>query len=282
MSKQLTLEDFLITHSNIDKFFIYDFFMIQKIGKDSENEPFTMNLNFIAKWLDIKKGDLTDTIKTYYIENVDYKVVRHNPKNQKKSKKIGKRPTVNIYITTNCFKSLCMRSETPKAEEVRKYYLELEKLVDEYKDYIIKTQEEKITNLEYELKPNKNKFDGYFYIYEVGEYYHTGSTESLNLMFKNNDSLNSQTIRPIIRLKVNDPLKLNSCVNNLLNQYRTKKNKDFFKMDFITLISIIKDCGAIVDKYKCTDCNIKLNSDNLTDHLHNNHNNYNGIFYFSL
>jgi hypothetical protein len=52
--------------------------------------------------------------------------------------------------------------------------------------------------------------------------------------------------------------------------------------DFGTLISIIKDCGAIVDKYKCTDCGIKLNSDSLTDHLHNNHKNYNGIFYFGF
>ena len=30
-----------------------------------------------------------------------------------------------------------MRSKTAKSEEVRKYYLELDKLVDEYKDYII-------------------------------------------------------------------------------------------------------------------------------------------------
>ena len=254
--------------------------MIQKIGKDSEYKPFIMDFDFIAKWLDISKKDLKDTLKASYIENIDYKVLGIDHNKSKKSKKTGRRPTIKIYITTDCFKLLCMRSRTAKSEEIRKYYLELEKLVDEYKDYIIKTQEEKISNLEYELKPDKAKSNGYFYIYEVGEYYHTGSTENLHLMFKNDNSLNSQTIRPIIRLKVNDPLKLNSCVNNLLNQYRTKNNKDFFKMDFITLISIIKDCGAIVDKYKCTDCGIKLNSDSLTDHLHNNHKNYNGIFYF--
>ena len=50
MSK-ITLEDFLVTHSQIDKFFIYDFFMIQKIGKNSVHKLFIMDLDLVAKWL---------------------------------------------------------------------------------------------------------------------------------------------------------------------------------------------------------------------------------------
>ena len=65
---------------------------------------------------------------------------------------------------------------------------------------------------------------GYFYIYEVGEYYRTGATKNLKLRFKTHNSSHPQTIRPIIRLKVDDPFKLESCVNNLLNQFRIKKN----------------------------------------------------------
>ena len=123
---------------------------------------------------------------------------------------------------------------------------------------------------------------GYFYIYEVGEYYRTGATKNLKLRFKTHNSSHPQTIRPIIRLKTDDPFKLESCVNNLLNQFRIKKNKDFFKVDFATLISVIKDCNIIIDKYKCTDCDIKLSSDKLTEHLNTNHKNYNGIFCFGF
>ena len=87
MSDQIiTLEDFLVSHSQINKTFIYDFFMIQKIGKDSQYKPFIMDLELIAKWLDTKKGDLKDTLKTSYIENIDYRVFRVNPKNLKKQK----------------------------------------------------------------------------------------------------------------------------------------------------------------------------------------------------
>lgn len=42
---------------------------------------------------------------------------------------------------------LCMRSNTKKAEEVRKYYIQLEELVNEYKEFIIKSQAEKIEKI---------------------------------------------------------------------------------------------------------------------------------------
>ena len=40
-------------------------------------------------------------------------------------------------LTPDCFKRLCLLSRTKKAEEVRTYFLELEKLIGNYKDYII-------------------------------------------------------------------------------------------------------------------------------------------------
>ena len=161
------------------------------------------------------------------------------------------------------------------------YFIELEKLVDEYKDYIIKTQEEKIKNLEYELNPDILPEDGYFYIYEIGEYYRSGATDNLKVRFKIHNSSHPYTIRPIIKLKVDEPFKLESCVNNLLSKYRLKKNKDFFKVDFLTLINAIADCGDIIEKYKCTDCNIKLKSTQIVNHLNKTHKNYKGIFHIT-
>lgn len=277
--KKITLDDFLLSHSKIDKSFIYDFFMLQKISKNNNTAPFIMDLDLISRWLDARKGDIKDTLKASYVENVDFRVVRDIPKKSKSTKNLGGRPNIKVYITIDCFKLLCMRSRTAKSEQVRKYYIELEKLVDEYKDYIINTQEEQIRNLEYELNPDKLPPDGYFYIYEVGEYYRTGATTNLNLRFKTHNSSHPFTIRPIFKLKVKDPFKLESCVNNLLNQYRLKKNKDFFKVDFVTLITAITDCGEIIDKYKCTDCDVKLKSNELINHLNSNHKNYNGVFY---
>ena len=276
--KQITLEDFLLSHSTINQFFIYEFFSIQKIGKDSKNKPFIMDLEIVARWLDTTKGDLKETLKKSYIKNIDYIVNRPEPNKLKTTKKVNGRPSIKVLLTVDCFKLLCMRSKTAKSEEVRKYYIELEKLVDEYKDYIINTQEEKIRNLEYELNPDKLPTGSHFYIYEVGEYYRTGATKNLKLRFQTHNSSHPHSIRPIIQLKTDNPFKLETCVNNLLNQYRLKKNKDFFKVDFLTLLNAVVDCSDIISKYKCTDCNEKLKADNLIPHLQYKHKNYNGIF----
>ncbi len=40
-------------------------------------------------------------------------------------------------ITADCCKRLSMLSKTKKAEEVRTYFIEVEKLMNKYKDYII-------------------------------------------------------------------------------------------------------------------------------------------------
>ena len=74
MSK-ITLEDFLVTHSQIDKFFIYDFFMIQKICKNSVHKPFIKDLDLVAKWLGTGKKDIKDTLLKTYIINIDYIVL---------------------------------------------------------------------------------------------------------------------------------------------------------------------------------------------------------------
>ena len=41
-----------------------------------------------------------------------------------------------IKITPQCFKELCMLSQTKKAKDVRKYFLEIEKLVRQFHEEI--------------------------------------------------------------------------------------------------------------------------------------------------
>lgn len=283
MTKIITLRDFLLTHSKIDESFILDFFDIQNMSKYGNHKPFIMDLDLIAIWLKSTKKDIKDTLLNSYIVDVDYKVFGYIPddksSNDNNKKKNG-RPKELILLTTDCFKRLCMRSRTKMSEQVRTYFLQLEELVDEYKDYIIKTQEEKIRNLEYELNPDKLPEDGYFYVYEVGGLYRTGATKNLKLRFKTHNSSHSDTIKPILKIKSDNPFRLETCVNNLLAQYRIKKNKDFFDVNLLTILNAITDCEISLDKYKCSDCNIKLKSKELTSHLLDKHKDYNSVFTF--
>mgnify|MGYP006947651347 CR=1 FL=1 len=69
-----------------------------------------------------------------------------------------------ILLTPDCMKRLCMSSRTKKAEEVRTYFIELEKHIDKYKNYIIDGLSVKVGNLETQIKPIYNPKKGVIYV----------------------------------------------------------------------------------------------------------------------
>lgn len=73
------LENFLIEKSNINKDFIKDFFGFQKINEFNKYKPFTISLDDIAFWLEMRKSKLkmlymrsrtakAEKVRQYYID----------------------------------------------------------------------------------------------------------------------------------------------------------------------------------------------------------------------
>jgi len=58
MMDEKGLRDFLLTHSNIDKKFILDFFNIRTNYNTNAQKPFIINLEIVSLWLDTKKYKL--------------------------------------------------------------------------------------------------------------------------------------------------------------------------------------------------------------------------------
>ena len=79
--------------------------------------------------------------------------------NKIKSNTAGK-PKEEILITSNCCKRLCMMSRTKKAEEFRTYFIEIEKLMNKYINYIIEALNKKVNILENNQKPIPNNKSG--------------------------------------------------------------------------------------------------------------------------
>ena len=125
------LRDFLFTHSNINQKFILDFFDIRTNYHDNIHKPFIINLEIVSLQLNTKKNKLKETLINSYKKNQDYKYAFRS---RKANKSQGGHNKINIFITSETFKMLCLRSNTKKAEELRKYYIQLEELVNEYKD----------------------------------------------------------------------------------------------------------------------------------------------------
>jgi phage anti-repressor protein len=149
----MNLIEFLKTYSKINNDFIDDFF-----GLYDPNDKY----NF-AKWMNTNKSDLKDTLINSYKEKLDYKIIKG------KSNGLKGKPKETILLTPKCFKLMAMQSKTKKAIQVREYYYELEQVIDQYKEYIIKGLEEKIKKLENNQKPKINLSKGVIYILETAD-----------------------------------------------------------------------------------------------------------------
>lgn len=142
---EIGLRDFLLSHSKISDKFILEFFHIRTNYHVKKYKPFIINLDIVGVWLGTTKNKLKETLTKSYVKNKDYKLAFRS---RIASNTHGGNNKIDIFITPETFKMLCLRSNTKKAEEVRKYYTQLEDLVSEYKDFIIKSQADKIDKLD--------------------------------------------------------------------------------------------------------------------------------------
>ena len=123
----MKITDFLKKYSLIDEHFIDDFYIFFDEGLNEYD--YTIDLNNIAKWLDIRKGHLKELLTNNFIENQDY-IIQKNISG--KGLGTGKNNVKHVLLTYTCSKLLCMISRTKKADLIRKYYIDLEKLIIKY------------------------------------------------------------------------------------------------------------------------------------------------------
>ena len=117
----MKLAKFLKKYSVIDDEFIDDY---HTFFDDKADELFwTINLYDIAKWLDIKEEKLKKLLTNNFIKEIDYIIDKKNIN--------------NIVLSPKCCKLLCMMSESEKANLIRTYYTDLEKLIVKYKEEIV-------------------------------------------------------------------------------------------------------------------------------------------------
>jgi len=69
-----------------------------------------------------------------FIKNTDYIEIKESGQKGR-----GINNTIHVLLTYNCAKLLCMISKCEKANLIRNYYIELEKLLIKYKDEIVKS-----------------------------------------------------------------------------------------------------------------------------------------------
>lgn len=150
---------FLKKYSLIDNQFIDDFYSFYDDGKNEYD--FTINLLLVAKWLMVRKDHLKKLLISNFVKNTDYIEKKENGQKGR-----GINNTIHVLLTYNCAKLLCMISKCEKANLIRNFYIELEKLIITYKDNIVNDLNNQlgINNSNKKIIENNNN-EGLIYIY---------------------------------------------------------------------------------------------------------------------
>jgi phage anti-repressor protein len=228
----MDLLEYLKKYTTISNTFINDFFSLYLL--ETNQSDYTVNLDTLSKWLKCDKINLKVTLLNSYRKNIDYTI--------KKQKSTGGRPSELIMLTPDCFKRLCMRSKTKKAEEVRTYFIELEKHLDKYKNYIIQSLNKKVGILENNQKTKQNINSGVIYIMktdlDIEGIYKIGKTTKFKSRLATHNSLHVYDVEVLIT-------EVEKCLKGLLISKQYRKRKKFYQVDLDILKELIQNCDCI-------------------------------------
>ena len=243
----MKLKEFLKKYSTLSNAFIDDFHNIYTFDEENEND-FIINIDIVTKWLVSTKSRLKETLVRSYNKNIDYKV------SKEKVGKISKSNKEIIMLTPDCFKRLCLVSKTKKSEEVRTYFIELEKILDKYKKYIINAMKKQIEVLENNQKEIPDNIASMVYILkspkDIDGIYRLGKTDDFKKRLQNYNSANSDKMEVVMVYETKFATEVEDCVISQIKKHRYKKRKDFYEVNVDIIKEIINTCDRMTLKYK--------------------------------
>lgn len=236
------MEDFLKKFSTIPQKFITDFYVIAK-EQYNENE-IIIDFDIVAEWLETQKGHLKNVLIKNFEKNYDY-----IEKRTTKQHSHGGAKFIEILITPNCFKELCMVSQTAKAKEVRKYFIEMEKLIRRYHETIQEKMHKEIGLLKVNQKPKSNIKGGVLYILRALNtdvtLYKIGKSGDIGKRLKTYNSGNANDVEPEFIIPVKDIESAESCVKASIKKFQYRKYKEVYEMDIQVLKELLEKCTEI-------------------------------------
>jgi superfamily II DNA or RNA helicase/phage anti-repressor protein len=241
--------DYLKTNSNIDKKFIDDFYSC--IGKNyfELSDKFLIDSNKLQMWLNItSRKDFHETIKRSYVVDIDYIIVK------KKKKGIGKSNEKIYMLTPDCAKMLLQATKSKRGAEVRKYFIEIEKMLYKFKDLIIKKLNDELKKLQHNQKPKTNNKKKKLYVFKALNtdltLYKLGRAKDLKTRFKSHNSPMANDIEVIYEYETENLELVEDCIKAQMKHAQYRKYKEVYQIDLNIIKKFIKQCDKNIELVK--------------------------------
>lgn len=118
------MEEFIYKYSSVPKRFVKEFFDVDDKYRCGEKY---IDIDVVSKWLKHDSDKIKELVSDKFESETEY---------------IESSDKTPFKISTNIFKELCMMIATDRAKQMRKYYMSVEKIMNNYDD-ITKSQASK-------------------------------------------------------------------------------------------------------------------------------------------
>lgn len=240
----MDIKSFLKKYSSIPNKFIDDFHGVY--DRHNKNE-FIIDLDIVSSWLGVRKADLKETLTSSYEKEIDYSSSLV-PNSNGRGRRLEK-----IMLTADCFKFLCMRSRTQKAQMVRAYYVELENLIEKYSADFTEKLQQRIAELERNQRPKDYpKGKGFIYVIKASEkvdsVYKLGKSKDLKDRLRSHSSAKMDDVDVVHVFETDMIDAVERCTKAMLVAKQYRKIKEVYQVDIDIIKSTIKDCARLALK----------------------------------
>ncbi len=239
----MDFKTFLINNSNIKKSFINDFFEIIREDYFELSDKFLISSNKLQLWLNItSRKDFHDTIKRSYIVNIDYIITKPNVKG------IGKNNEKIYMLTPDCAKMILQSTKSKKGTEVRRYFIEIEKMLYKYKDLIIKNLTDELKIIKNNIKPKLSNKKNKIYVFKALNtdltLYKIGRAKDLKTRLKSHNSPLANDLEVIYEYETENLKQVEECLKAQMKHAQYRKYKEVYQIDIKIIENFIKQCDS--------------------------------------
>jgi phage anti-repressor protein len=229
---------------NVSDKFIDEFFAHYDVEQQPGGNLFSIDLDSVSRWLGVVKGNLKATLVRTYVDGIDYVVSKPHVGAYR-----GRAKLERIMLTPDCFKALCMMSRTPKAAQVRAYYIAVESAFIAYRNDVSAAKDRRIEELERNqqgpLTAPRRK--GLLYVIQasrdVPNLSKLGKTvREYDRMQSHNRALADDLIVQF-RYETDHVDCVESCAKLVLRGRQYRKRKEVYQVTLPLLKKIIEACG---------------------------------------
>ena len=249
---------FLKKYSPVENAFVDDFF--GQVDPTAPDDEHTVDLEFVASWLGVRKGNLLKTLRASYAPGADFVVSKPVP-----SKGRGRNTRRQVMLTPDCFKTLCMQSKSPQSDRVRAYFIAVEKTLFRYRSEIIEGMQRRIEQLERNQRPLDDylKRTGVVYVIRAGEKVTAarlgrlpdlpervklGYSGDFARRLQSHGSARADALEVLYVYKTDNMVAVEACAKGALKGKIYRKHKEVYEADLNVIKHVIESCGSLVSK----------------------------------